>query len=127
MRRARTYSVKSPIATHTRPATCDEIGCKTMMGGYTIYADETTTDGQARLVAMSKPDVINGRHYTRTQEGTVHVFRFPPGEQCFEHHRVPLDRPEIYSVTQTRRHVHPNADSWVNDFGDHLDHLAKQQ
>lgn len=124
--RSRSYGVSNPTATHTRSASCDEVACKAHAGGFSVIADEATTEGQARLKALADHNVVNGRRFTRTQVGTVHTFTFPPGERCFAQHRVPVDRPQFHTITHigARRSVGP--DEWLDDFDGHLTTLRKQ-
>ncbi len=120
---ARIYKSAKPLETHTRAATCDEVGCDAQQHGFAVLVDEATTLGQAQA------------HYLRTQSGRAHTetkvaglttFSFPPGQQCFAEHRVSLDRPEFYAVAdlgQVRRHTGP--DPWLNDCGTHLDKIRR--
>jgi hypothetical protein len=90
------YSIKKPQSTHTRSARCQEVDCEAQANGWIVAVDD--------------------------REGPSTVFQFPPGEQCFADHRLPLDRPELYIVDRFR---HSGPDPWLNDFGDHLDHLER--
>ena len=120
----KTYSVAKPTSTHTRPASCDEVDCATQAGGFKVVADESDPTGSLRAQYLRSGG--HGRVCTESREGTVAVFTFPPGQQCFTKtpHRVSLDRPEFYSVTDLgRRYTHSGADPWLNDCGDHLDYL----
>lgn len=124
----KTYSIVRPVETHTRPASCGEVDCVAQAGGWETVVDETSDLGQRQA------------HYIRAQSGRAHterhtptgtVFVFPPGQQCFAEHRVDLERPELYVVRpgdwrqygQGRQHTGP--DSWLNDFGGHLDNLNR--
>lgn len=123
--RARTYSVASPLATHTRPATCEEVDCQAQAGGFSIPVDPNTDLGRRQIAAIKG----SGRHYTthRTPVGLVE-YRFPAGQRCFQQHRRSLDRPEWYMRRQTgNTHRHTGPDPWLNDFGGHLDQLRKHQ
>ncbi len=117
------YGVDKPIETHTRPASCDEVDCPTQAAGFVVNCDESTTLGRRQAHYIR---TVAGRAHTESRLAGLTAFTFPPGEQCFAGHRVSLDRPEVYAVSdrgQLQRHSGP--DPWLNDFGGHLDKLRK--
>jgi hypothetical protein len=113
------YSIKKPQSTHTRSARCQEVDCEAQANGWIVAVDESTDLGQRQAHYIRD---MSGRAHTESREGPSTVFQFPPGEQCFADHRLPLDRPELYIVDRFR---HSGPDPWLNDFGDHLDHLER--
>jgi hypothetical protein len=126
-----TFSIAAPVATHTRPATCDEAGCLPHRNGWTTTVDEATALGQQQAAYIRGQA---GRGFTETTEAGMTVFRFAAGQTCFAagSHRVPLDRPALYSVRggdwrgnpaglPTRTHT--RAEHWVEDFAEHLDRV----
>lgn len=143
-----TYRVTSPLATHTRPASCAEVECAHWLHGWVTRVDERTDLGigqaayiraecRAEHVALALGTANGRRRYIerRTPEGLTE-FAFQAGQVCFAHtsHRVPLERPEIYLVyggdwrARTglmRRHQRP-AD-WVEDFSEHQDRIVTIQ
>jgi hypothetical protein len=140
----KTFAIASPVETHTRPASCAEVGCHRLADGFQVVVDEATELGQRQahyLRADGVPAHLaasyaarGARRYTesRTPEGLT-AFAYPPGTRCFEEHLVPLERPELYIVRggdwrgnptgEVRRHSGP--DPWLNDFGEHQDRIAK--
>ncbi len=117
------YGVDKPIETHTRPASCTEVDCPAQAAGFVVNCDEATTLGRRQAQYIR---TVAGRAYTESQLAGLTAFTFPPGEQCFAGHRVPLDRPELYSVTDLgRRFRHSGPDPWLNDYGEHVDMLNK--
>ena len=72
-----------------------------------------------------------GRRYTEDRiSGGRTRFTFEAGQTCFRavDHRVPLDRPEVYTVaTAAGTSRHRNGADWVDDFSTHLDHLKTLQ
>jgi hypothetical protein len=129
----KTYSIRSPIGSHYRPATCAEVDCPAHTHGWTTTVDTDTPLGREQA------DYIRaraGRRFTEERlPGTLVAFRFPAGQRCFaaESHKVSLGRPEIYLVRGgdwrgnprgdgVRRHVRP--DDWIEDFGEHQQNLA---
>ena len=128
VRAYQTYQITAPLATHWRTATCTEVDCDAHLRGWSTTVDVATELGarQATYIRMHA-----GRAYTVTEAGTLVTFMFPGGQQCFRTHRVPLGRPEIYTVRGgdwrgstglVRRHA--DAQDWVDDFGEHQEQLA---
>lgn len=128
----KTYAISSPIATHTRPGTCEEAGCLAYWHGWQTSVDEATELGQRQAHYIR---TMSGRRFTerRTEIGLT-AFTFEAGQKCFAEHRVSLDRPELYIVREgdwrgnprgTDAYVHSGPDAWVNDFGDHQNKIAR--
>lgn len=129
----KTYEIKSPLSTHTRPATCEEVDCKHQRDGWTTAVDERTELGQRQAHYIRKE---SGRSFReeRTPNGWA-SFTFPAGQRCFasSSHRVPVGRPEIYVVRggdwrgnplrESMRHTRP--EFWVEDFAEHQAGIAK--
>lgn len=128
----KTYGLIAPSSTHFRDATCDEVNCPNLERGWQTFVDESTDLGQRQAHAIRS---LLGRHFTEepgVAGGTV--FTFPPGQQCFEQHKVPLEREPLYVVrggdwrgnprrTPTRQHI--RAEHWVEDFAEHQDGVAR--
>jgi len=143
-----TYSVSSPIQTHTRPASCAEVQCPPHVHGWQTVVDETSPLGQMQAdyvraeclpeSAPAQPGDGRRRYTEHRDELGMTVFRFGPGQRCFpteaepDGHRVPLDRPEVYTVRggdwrgnptgAFRRHARP--EDWVEDFAEHQQAIA---
>jgi hypothetical protein len=117
------YRIRRPRDTHTRPATCDEVGCEMQRDGWISAIDERTLDGQRQAHYIRS---VSGRGFTeeRGPDGLTR-FHFPPGQQCFAQHRVDLQRePNFFRVgthSTVRRHT---AETWVDDQATELDRLA---
>jgi hypothetical protein len=126
----RTYQVLTPLASHFRAATCDEVDCDAQARGWVTRVDERTELGQRQA------------HYIRHQSGRAFreerdpagltCFTFQPGQRCFQQHRARLDRPGIFvrrdgdwrgnPTGQVVRHA--SAADWQEDFAEHQDRLA---
>ena len=125
----KSYEVAMSVVTHTRPATCGEVDCPTQSSGWITPVDESTTLGQKQAHYIRR---LSGRVHTEGPRDVFTLFTFPPGEECFEPHTIPLDRPALFSVrggdwrgNPTREHrTHDTADNWVEDFAEHQDRLA---
>ena len=126
----KSYEISSPVATHFRRGTCDEAGCLAHRNGWVTRVD-TTTDLGARQAHYIRKQ--SGRRFVESRTEALTEFTFEAGQECFAEHKVPLDRPELYVVRggdwrgnprgEVRRHSRP--DSWVNDFGEHQDRIAR--
>lgn len=125
----KTYQIVSPISTHHRPATCAEVGCAAYEHGWQTRV-EGLSPGLLHLARTS------GRTYVELQVAAGETWLvFEAGQPCFraKTHTVPLERPELYVVRggdwrgnprgDVRRHSGP--DSWVNDFAEHQDRIAR--
>jgi hypothetical protein len=128
-----TYSIRSPIETHTRAATCAEVECDAYTNGWVTTIDVATDLGQRQDAFIR---AYSDRSFTEERVGATLVrFTFPPGQRCFvsDTHRISLDRPEFYvrrggdhrGNPTGERNYYPHADAWVNDFGEHQDRIKK--
>jgi hypothetical protein len=142
----KTYQVASPLSTHFRPAACAEVDCEQCREGWRTVIDERTDLGmrqaayirsECRSVSLELAGghhAVNGpRRYIEAREGPMTVFTFPPGQECFATHQVPLERPELYVVREgdwrgnprgAAPRQHARAADWLEDFAEHQDQLA---
>lgn len=125
-----TYSVKSPPTTHTRPATCEEVGCLVFKRGFTI----TLPIGSEKIEHLKRAmrgeeDGIKRLDAKVERDGTLVHVRFAKGTPCLRatRHRITLHRPELYvvrggdwrgSTGVIRRHT--RSEHWVEDFEQNL-------
>lgn len=127
-----TYALVRPRATHYRPAGCQEVECAAHRNGWVTRIDTSSPLGarQANYIRLK-----SGRHFSSKEigAGMVH-FTFPPGQQCFASHRVPLQREPIFlkrggdwrGNPRGERVTHVNGADWVDDFAGHLSKLASE-
>lgn len=139
----KTYEIASPIETHYRDGTCEEADCLAYQHGWMSTPDPAKilqklphlTPAQAVAMAEQQAHYIrkqSGRRFTerRTETGLAE-FTFEAGQQCFEPHKVPLDRPEFYVVRGGdwrqlgQAQLHSGPDAWTNDFAEHQDQIAR--
>ncbi|HEY0638384.1 MAG TPA: hypothetical protein VGD67_12120 [Pseudonocardiaceae bacterium] len=125
-----TYAVLNPPSTHTRPATCDEVGCPALANGWITVLDPAAdlTAAQAHYIRSE-----SGRRFTESRDDLGRlVFEFAAGQKCFTQHRVSLERDPIY-LRRGGDHrgnplgeqvVHTRAEDWVDDFATHQQQLA---
>lgn len=117
---SRIYRIDQPVATHMRPATCDEVECSAQQLGWTTTVDEATDLGQRQAGYIRRE---SGRAFLEERAGALTVFVFEPGQRCFAQHHVPLDRPAFFSVRGDVTRRHARAEDWRDDMGEHLDHV----
>lgn len=124
----KTYQIVAPVATHFRPATCQEMECAGYTRGWrtTVLPDSS----QAQYIRHS-----SGRKFTSEMnaDGTV-TFTFPPGQMCFRaaEHRVSLEREPFYVVRGGDFRGNPRgipsirrkSTEWVDDFATHQQSIA---
>lgn len=125
-----TYAIRSPLATHTRRATCAEVACPAYTNGWQYRVQELTP---ADIYAAEHA----GKRYRRVHiaEGEDYLI-FESGQPCFaaRQHRVPLDRPEFYfvgrgdrrSFTTRKARQHKRPEDWVDDMQNHLDTIRTE-
>lgn len=130
--RYQTFQVTSPIATHTRRATCEEVECGAYLRGWKVVVDLDTEIGQkqAHYIKFS-----SGRSYkVDGHEGSLVTLVFKANQDCFSEHRVPVGRPEIYRVKggdhrgnplRTVTRVHKKPEYWVEEFAENQDRIKK--
>jgi hypothetical protein len=126
----KTYGVARPLPSHFRPATCREVDCGAWLRGWQTIVDVSTDLGarQANYIRMH-----SGRSYTCTEAGTLVTFTFPAGQRCFGAHRLPLERPPLFTLVDGDWRGNPtgrapvvfgDARGFVDDFGEHQQRLA---
>ena len=124
----KSFTILAPIATHFRPATCQEVRCQQYEHG---WASTFETDGwQAHYVRRE-----SGRKYIEeTLPGGLTRFTFEAGQRCFgsADHRLRLEREEIYIAragdwrgTDGDVYRHDGSANWVDDFATLQDRWAR--
>lgn len=153
----KTYALSLPKQTHYRKATCQEVEqqctsllsgsiehgtavfcgeshCGPYMHGWVTYVDVSTDLGQRQAYYIR---MHSGRSFTTSmvakQESAIR-FTFPPGQQCFADHQVPLERDPFFIVRggdwrgnprgEMRSHV--RAADWVEDFAEHQQRIVNE-
>lgn len=129
-----TFAIASPVDTHFKVVRCDgpelKEGCVRNKVGWRTVLDVSTVEGarQAKWIIN-----FSGRSFTRQDQGSVLTFTFAAGQQCFQKHRVPLGRPELYIVRDgdwrgnptghVYRHTRP--EHWVEHSAESFDRLDR--
>lgn len=129
----KTFQIVTPLATHFRPATCDEVECSHYLNGWETSVDESTDLGQGQAHYVRKE---SGRRFSERREAGLTVFTFEAGQRCFQsyNHRTRLERPEIFisrdgdrrgnPTGRATKHTHP--DHWVEEFAEHQDRIKTE-
>lgn len=123
-----TFSISQPSDRGVREA-CEDAGCLAWRRGWEMQIDERTTlgAGQASYIRWQ-----SGRTFkeSRTAAG-LSVFRFPPGQRCFQEHRT---FPQFFRVRRGdwRENLglvreHTRADDWVEHMQENLDSVRDDQ
>lgn len=122
----KTYSIVTPVHTHWRKATCEEVNCKYFLNGWETKVDESTDLGQRQAYYIRN---TAKRKYTEERVGSITTFTFPAGQVCFgsDRHRVLNGRQEMFVVRDggTPARVHQRPEDWVDDFATHQDHIKR--
>lgn len=125
----KTYAVTSPLSTHFRPATCQEMSCPHYVNGWRVRVEGLPPE----LVHAAR---ASGRKYVEQSvaEGETWLV-FEAGQPCFRasDHRTRIDRPPLYVVRDgdhrgnprhTKARLHQNPAHWVEDFATHQQAIA---
>jgi hypothetical protein len=134
----KSYSMRYPLRTHWRKASCAEVECDQYRLGWDSVCDISTELGRRQYDYMHSDRT---RSFTETRVGpTLVKFPYGPGNKPFagpqHEHRVKIGRPPLMLVTGgdwrgnprgTEPLVHKNAENWADDFATHQDRLARAQ
>jgi hypothetical protein len=118
------FGVAKPKHSHRRPATCEEVNCKTMANGWQMHIMEGTPLGERQKALIEQ----SGRRYTKSPEQGSTLYTFEAGQRCFRPHTVDLEKPAIYLARQGAGPVQRIArpEDWVGEFSSHLDKIREQ-
>lgn len=109
-----------------RKATCDEVDCiRKRMGWRTVLDVGTATGARTAKWIVDH----SGRHGSIERAGNQVTFTFQAGQDCFEQHKVALEREPLYIVRDGdhrgnptgRRRVHQRGADWVENMQEDLD------
>lgn len=127
-----TFQIAAPVQTHTRKASCEEVECAQYLNGWRVKLDLSSDLGQRQAHYIKHQ---SGRSYKVVgQEGGLVVLEFNGNQECFQEHRVPLDRPAVYRVKggdhrgnplRTLTRIHKKPEFWVEEFAEHQDKIDK--
>lgn len=126
----KTFSILMPAETHWRKATCEEVACPRFLEGWQVRVELITPEDRHRI----KQSKWRYTELRPTDGQTLWVFE--AGQPCFQarNHRIQLDKPQLYVVRDGDRRGNPRgtpvlrhkrAESWVDQFSEHQDKLAR--
>jgi hypothetical protein len=127
----KTYAIRSPLATHTRPATCVEVDCPNYLHGWRVHVEAVGPE-------LAHAARTTGARFREQHVSEGHTYLvFEAGQICFgaSRHRIGVGRPQLFVVrdgdrrgnprgTPVRQHTRP--DFWVEDFAEHQQSLADE-
>lgn len=130
----KTYALRLPPATHYRKARCEEVDCRANANGWVTHIDVSTDLGQRQAKYVVDKSGRTFLETTSISTPYLREFRFPPGQQCFADHQVPLEREPLYVVQggdwrgnpRGEQRVHTRAADWVEDFAEHQARIAAE-
>lgn len=126
------YELHQPFETHYRVADCKEVDCPNFHNGWQLgydLTDERKVEAANLLAGIARE---RGMVFSHQVLGTVVTFTFQPGQNCFETHRIPLER-DPFAIKRGGdwrgnprgdSYIHSNVVNWVDDFENHQDKLA---
>lgn len=117
----KTFGLRAPKETHTRSASCEEVGCQNYIYGFRISLDKAI---QHRLIKDVRD---SGRPFQENEDGGVIHFIFASGTKCFAAHTVSLEREPLYVVRDLnggRKHTKP--EHWVEEFAENQIKLVEK-
>lgn len=126
----KTYTMRFPLKTHWRKATCEEADCRAFLFGWVTTVDIGTDLGQKQFYFITHD---RERSCTVSQlNERLYEFTFGPGQRCYASstHRVRLERVPKFLVTPGDfrakvgpSRVHTRGEDWIDDFANHQDRL----
>lgn len=130
------FQILLPPSTHRREATCDEMECGNYVNGWVTVLDPDNPQ-HAQLFHLVRD---SGRHYQqmRSEEAAeqtgkplpagLAAFVFPPGQQCFEKHTLPVGRPPLFvhkpPMGRPPR-LHANGENFNEHFNEETDRIQR--
>ena len=116
------YSIKAPLSTHWRDATCEEVSCRKNIMGWETHCNVGTELGQNQVAYIRAGK--SGRRYTERVdvEGIV-IFTFSPGQQCFTTHRKKIEEMGHLLLRESggQRQVISEPERWMWEFNESME------
>lgn len=131
----KTYSIRAPVATHWRSATCEEVECELYTDGWRLRKELLSETDTAYIISTGRQymelDVADGETWLVFEPGTPCLLQWATGQSFTERHHKVQVRPGIYLLTPGdwrmwcgQPYRFDRADQWVDDFGTHQERLA---
>jgi len=127
----KTYRYAQPLATHWRPATCEEVDCWAWRKGWSLHVESLPP----ALVHTAR---ASGRRFREVQFGPGQTWlQFEAGQPCFHasRHMLPVGRPPLLVVRDGdwrgnptgRTRQHTRMSYFVEDWAENQSRLRDQQ
>ena len=87
-----TFQIYSPIETHFRKATCEEIGCNEYLNGWALQIEQLSEEDYYLATHA-------GKRYRKANFGPgINFLMFESGQPCFDaaSHKIKIERPEYF-------------------------------
>jgi len=138
-RRARGFTITADGRLHDRGATClegHELAAAGVCPTCAAVVREIRRTARPTTADLSPAVAARVRRYTEHRDPLgLTVWTFPPGQECYEPHRIQLERPALHIVQggdwrgnprQTPTTTHRHGANWVEDFALHQQVLADE-
>ena len=115
------YSIKAPVSTHWREATCEEVDCRKHTTGWQTHCNVESELGRMQVEYLRSGK--SGRRFTERMdvEGIV-VFSFSPGQQCFTTHTKKIeDKGHLLLRESNGQRQILEPDRWMWDFNESME------
>lgn len=127
-----TFTIRRPATpAFWRKATCDEVDCERKRNGWRTVLDVGTATGARTAKWITD---FSGRHGSIERAGNQVTFTFLAGQNCFESHRVAIEREPIYiarggdlRAAVGRRIVHSSGEAWRDHMAEQLDKVREDR
>lgn len=131
----KTYSIRAPLATHWRSATCEEVDCELYTDGWRLRAELVGEADRHFILASGRRymelDVAEGEAWLVFGPGTPCLLQWACGQPFTDRHHKVQVRPEVYILTPGDWRMwcgspyrFDRQSQWVEDFGEHQERLS---
>lgn len=117
------WSIVSPLSTHWRAATCEEIACPQYVLGWKTVLPV----GDQGNISFIK--TLGLRYKEERNDPLLVTFIFEPGQECFKgrlgQHRKLLERPPLFTVSRRGDQKVLEWERWINDMDKDLRQIKR--
>jgi hypothetical protein len=115
------YSIKAPVATHWREATCEEVSCRKNLTGWETHCNTGTDLGRSQ-VEYIRSGKTERRFTERMDVEGIAIFTFGPGQQCFTAHIKKAEEMGhlLLKESSGQRQIISEPERWMSEFNDSI-------
>tara|TARA_R100000501_G_C2566923_1_gene75347 strand:+ start:338 stop:715 length:378 start_codon:yes stop_codon:yes gene_type:complete len=116
------YSIKAPLSTHWREATCEEVDCRKNIMGWETHCNISTQLGRDQVAYIRAGK--SGRRYTERKDvEEIVIFSFGPGQQCFTSHTKKIEEKGHLLLREAggQRQVISEPERWMWEFNESME------